>query len=90
MGKITLSLVAFHLSFFESVSYKTFFLFLGWGGGFCCVCTAAPQPITCRRGPVAQTREYNGVKQVLTNCSNKTHFLLKKTIKYIMLNSVII
>lgn len=32
MGKITLSLVAFHLSFFESVSYKTFFLFFGWGG----------------------------------------------------------
>lgn len=34
MGKITLSLVAFHLSFFESVSYKTFFLFLGGGVAF--------------------------------------------------------
>lgn len=63
MGKITLSLVAFHL-FFLKVCHTIFFLFLGGGGWWLLlyVCTAAPQPITCRRGPVAQTREYNGVK----------------------------
>lgn len=58
MGKITLSLVAFPFK----VCHTRLFFFFWVGGGFCCVCTAAPQQITCRRGPVAQTQEYNGVK----------------------------
>lgn len=61
-GEDHAELGGFPFIFFWKCVIQDFFSFFGWGGGFCCVCTAAPQQITCRRGPVAQTREYNGVK----------------------------